>query len=238
MLGRFLEISAHAPDLLESLNFYERLGLAQAVTGDVWSHAYGVVTDGHVAIGLHAYEFPSPALVWVRPKLAAFARELEARGIGLEFLKSGEDQFNELGFLDPDGQMITLLEARTYSPSSTPVARPAAGFFGEYRYPVKRLDQAIAFWESLGFVATDTSDAGPTPRAALTSDGIDLCLYESGRRETPALVFYSGDLDASLDLLVQRGLEPKAEEDEILVAPCLALRSPEGTRIRIVCDPI
>ncbi len=238
MLGRFLEISSHAPDLLESLNFYERLGLAQAVAGDVWSHAYGVVTDGHVAIGLHAYEFASPALVWVRPSLASFARELESRGISLEFLKSGEDQFNELGFLDPDGQMITLLEARTYSPSSTAVARPAAGFFREYRYPVRRLDQAIAFWESLGFVATDTSDTGPAPRAALTSDGIDLCLYESGRREPPVLVFSSGDLDASLDALVRRGLEPKTAEDPILAAPCLALRAPEGNHIRIVCDPI
>ena len=237
MLGRFLEISIHAPDMLESVSFYDRLGLTQAVTGDVWSHAYGVVTDGHMAIGLHAYEFPSPALVWVRPQLAAFARELESRGITLDFLKTGDDQFNELGFVDPDGQMITLLEARTYSPPSTPLARPAAGFFHEYRYPVRQLDQAVTFWDAMGFVATASNDTAPGPATALTSDGIDLCVYESSRRELPVLVFSTADLDRSLSSLVQRGLDPKPQQDEILALPCLSLRAPEGTHIRIIQDP-
>lgn len=237
LLGRFLEVSLHAPELLESLGFYERLGLTQAVAGDIWEHGYGVVSDGTVAFGLHAYEFPSPALVWVRPQLAESARQLEARDIPLEFIKMGEDQFNELGFLDPDGQMITLLEARTFSPPSTPPPPPAAGFFREYRYPVRRLDEAIGFWESMGFVATEVSE-GPGARAALTSDGIDLCVYESSRREPPELVFASTDLARTGEQLSGRDLAPATGEDAVSGGPCLTLRAPEGTSICILCEPI
>lgn len=237
MLGRFLEISIHAPDLLESTGFYESLGLSQAVAGDIWQHGYGVVTDGSVTLGLHGYAFPSPALVWVRPRLAEFGRELEADGISLEFIKTGDEQFNELGFLDPDGQMITLVEARTFSPPSTPPPPPAAGYFSEYRYPVRRLDDAIAFWESMGFVATDVTDP-PSARAALTSDGIDLCLYESARREPPCLVFTTADMAETQALLTQRGLEPASSEDQVLGVPCLALQAPEGTAIHIVHETL
>lgn len=237
MLGRFLEVSVHAPDVLASLAFYERLGLTQAVAGDIWKHQYGVVSDGTVAIGLHAYEFASPALVWVRPRLAEFARQLDAGGVPLEFLKTGDEQFNELGFLDPDGQMITLLEARTFSPPSTPPPPPAAGFFREYRYPVRRLDEAVAFWESMGFVATEVVE-GPGARAALTSDGIDLCIYESNRREPPALVFSSADLARTGELLNGRELAPAPGEDPVSAGPCLTLQAPEGTWICILCDPI
>ncbi|MGB5622854.1 MAG: hypothetical protein WBN65_10210 [Gammaproteobacteria bacterium] len=237
MLGRFLEISIHTPDLLDSIGFFEALGLSQAVAGDIWSHGYGVVTDGHVALGLHAYAFASPALVWVHPRVAKFGRQLEADGINLEFLKTGEEQFNELGFLDPDGQMITLVEARTFSPPSTPPPPPAAGYFSEYRYPVRRLDDAIVFWEGMGFVATDHSGP-PSPRAALTSDGVDLCLYESARREPPCLLFTTPDMDATEALLTQRGLEPVSAEDQVLGVPSLALQAPEGTAICIVRETL
>ena len=38
MLGRFLEISVHAPDIVGSLEFYERLGFTQASAGETWQH--------------------------------------------------------------------------------------------------------------------------------------------------------------------------------------------------------
>jgi len=44
VLGRFLEIGVRAPDVPESLAFYESLGFVQASVGDTWSHPYAVVT--------------------------------------------------------------------------------------------------------------------------------------------------------------------------------------------------
>jgi len=165
MLGRFLEISCHAPDVLASLSYYESLGLTQATVGDIWRHPYAVITDGQVAIGLHAYPFDGPALTWIRPDLTRYAREIEAQGIELQFLKAGEDQFNELGFLDPDGQMITLLEARTFSPPSTMPPIPLIGFFQEYRFPVRRIDPAAA-------ASITGSVPGSVKRVAVRSSGM------------------------------------------------------------------
>ena len=36
MLGKFLEFSAYAPNILESIGFYKSLGFTELETGDVW----------------------------------------------------------------------------------------------------------------------------------------------------------------------------------------------------------
>ncbi len=232
MLGRFLEVSIHTPDIRESLAFYEGLGLVQAVTSDVWPHHYAVVTDGAVALGLHEYAFPSPSLTWVLPGLARHVTELSDAGLEFEFLKTGEDQFHELGFRDPDGQMVTMLEARTYSPPSDRVRPPTIGFFREYRYPVRRLSESVEFWEPLGFVALrdEGDDSGP---AVLTSDGIDLCVFE-GRAQPPALAFDCPDMAAAAGTLERLGIEGRACRDPVTGLDALAFDAPEGTPLTLL----
>ena len=230
VLGRFLEISIYAPDVPASLDFYRRLGLVEAVTGDIWDHAYGVVTDGQVALGLHAYEFPSPALTWVCPGIPEAAASLTAADVELAFLKTGDERFNELGFIDPDGQMVTLLEARTYSPPAGRPPPPAAGFFRELRYPVRVVAETTAFWEDLGFVAT-----GDDPRqASLTGDGLAILGYESRRREAPGLVFEAVDLPAAAERLEARQLSPAPVTDPVSGDRALSLTAPEGTPVTIL----
>jgi hypothetical protein len=38
MIGRFHEVSVHAPDPIASLAFYERLGFAQVTTGEAFPY--------------------------------------------------------------------------------------------------------------------------------------------------------------------------------------------------------
>ncbi|MDH5241429.1 MAG: hypothetical protein OEW73_11660, partial [Gammaproteobacteria bacterium] len=59
-IGRFLEFSVRAPDILESLYFYRTLGFVELEIGDMWSHKYAVVSDGELNIGLHDREFDAP----------------------------------------------------------------------------------------------------------------------------------------------------------------------------------
>ena len=143
MLGRFLEVGVHAPDILESLAFYESLGFVQARVGDAHGHPYAVVTDGRLHLGLHAVDRDSPSLTWIHPGLAAHARALQSRGIELAYSRLGEDGFHELGFHDPSGQLIVLVEARTYSPPAEGSTRPSAlGYFEEFGIPVSDLARA------------------------------------------------------------------------------------------------
>jgi len=235
MLGRFLEVSIHAPDVLESLAFYERLGFTQAPVGETWSHPYGVVTDGRLFIGLHRYEFPSPALTFVQPDLVHNLERLEAAGIELAFRRVGTDVFNEAGFTDPEGQMVALLEARTFSPpqrTGHPVSR--LGWFEEVALPVREIDPARAFWERLGFVAAEESE-DPCPRAGLTSDSLNLGLWRTAQLERPALVFVEPDMAERIERLREAGVEFARGLPRLLdPARNALLVAPEGTLLLLM----
>src|SRR6266850_6277601 len=117
MLGKFLELSLATPDIQASLDFYTRLGFSQAQVGEAWPHPYAVVTDGRICLGLHQATIPAPSMTFVKPDLLRHLQMLEALGVEFEFLRLGNDVFNELGWLDPSGQRVRLIEARTFSPS-------------------------------------------------------------------------------------------------------------------------
>ena len=235
MLGRFLEISVHAPSVLESLEFYQKLGFTQAEVGAAWSHPYAVVTDGRLFIGLHEYEFDSPALTFVKPDLWRHIDALETLGIEFAFRRLGSDVFNEAGFHDPDGVMITLLEARTFSPPSRgPGETSWCGYFSEIGIPARDPDRSKAFWEQLGFVATDEQQE-PFRRISLTSDFLNLGLYATRELRRPVLTFVDSEMPSRVSHIENLGIErsrrlPAAFDPDraaILVAP-------EGTELLLM----
>ena len=110
-------------------------------------------------------------------RIRANTEMLTARGITLETRRTSEDSFNEIGFHDPDGQSVIVLEARTYSP----VTRGAdeislCGYFTELSMPSADFEVAREFWEPLGFVATEEPDA-PYAHMPLTSDHLDIAFH-------------------------------------------------------------
>jgi catechol 2,3-dioxygenase-like lactoylglutathione lyase family enzyme len=235
MLGRFLEVSIHAPDILESLAFYERLGFTQASVGEAWSHPYAVVTDGHLFIGLHQYEFPSPSLTYVQPELMAHLERLEQLGIELAFRRVGTDIFNEAGFSDPNGQMITLLEARTFSPPERGGHQMSQlGWFEEFALPARDVDASAAFWEELGFVPVEMSEE-PYPHIGLTSDTLNVSLVRGAMLQGPTLVFSESDMAGRINRLRERGMEFSPRLPRSLDPGTNALlEAPEGTRLLLV----
>jgi catechol 2,3-dioxygenase-like lactoylglutathione lyase family enzyme len=234
VLGRFHEISISTPDIRGSVEFYERIGFAQTQTGDTWAHPYGVVTDGRVFIGLHQVELDSPTLTFVRPDIAQHVAEFEAQDIELAFAKTGEHSFNEIGFQDPFGQMVRILEARTFSPPPLIEAGSLCGYFAEYSIPSAKFEAGKKFWEPLGFVATEESE-NPYRHLALTSDHLNIAFHRPRTLDRPMLVFSEEDMSARIarlrDLDVPfssnrpRGLEPGANA---------LLESPEGTALLLV----
>ena len=149
MLGKYLEFSVHSPDILESLGFYKALGFTELETGDVWPHEYAVVSDGDICIGLHNRVFDSPALTFVQQDLARHARSMTDHGFDFSFLRIDEDVFNELGFTDRDGHMITLVEARTFATAADDLQDSACGSWFELTLPVRDTMNAGLFWAPL-----------------------------------------------------------------------------------------
>jgi catechol 2,3-dioxygenase-like lactoylglutathione lyase family enzyme len=237
VLGRFLEISIHAPDILESLAFYERLGFTQAQVGGTWSHPYAVVTDGRLFIGLHQYEFASPSLTYVQPDLMHHLDRLEQLGIELAFRRVGTDVFNEAGFADPNGQMVALLEARTYSPPDRASHQTSLlGWFEEFALPVRDLQASAGFWEQLGFVPVEEGD-DPFPRIGLTSDTLNLALVRTGSLEAPALVFAQADMANRIQRLREGGIGFSRNLPRMMDPEANALlQAPEGTLLLLTSD--
>src|SRR5688572_27598850 len=140
MLGRFLEVSLRAHDVQASVEFYESIGFVQATVGDAIEHPYAVVTDGRLFLGLHQWDLPSPILTWVRPDVARHVEEFTALGIEPAFARLDEVALNELAFADPSGQMVMLIEARTFSPPPyAPRPATACGYFEEFGIPTPDL---------------------------------------------------------------------------------------------------
>jgi catechol 2,3-dioxygenase-like lactoylglutathione lyase family enzyme len=232
VIGRFHEVSVHAPDLLASLAFYERLGFTQVTAGEAFAYPYAVVADGRLAIGLHGHELPqSPLLSFVLPGLLEHLATLERRGIEILDRRLGNDVFNEAS-LEAGGQALRLLEARTHSPTSLgPGETSRLGWFEEYALPVGDLKVAEAAFERLGFVPAEEGDE-PYPHIGMTSDTLNVALLGAGSLKRPALVFTDAAMHTRIAELRESGIDFARRPPAALDADRHALLvAPEGTQL-------
>ena len=233
MLGRFLEFSIATADIQASLDFYGRLGFSQAEVGEAWQHPYAVVTDGRLCLGLHQAAIPAPSMTFVKPDLLRHLDAFESLGARFEFRHLGNDVFNEVGWLDPSGHMIRLIEARTFSPSKRLVTESSlCGYFLEIALPQSDSAAAKQYWEQYGFVGMDEPEA-PLPHISCTSDTIDVGLYDAAHLKRGTLLFDTGDVRGALARLSQKGIEPAGQLPGPLgqLPAAAMLMAPEGTPI-------
>jgi catechol 2,3-dioxygenase-like lactoylglutathione lyase family enzyme len=232
VLGRFLEWSIATPDIRASLSFYAKLGFSQAEVGEAWTHPYAVVSDGRIVLGLHQHPDFISSLTFVKSDLLKHLHGLEQLGLTLEFRRLGNDVFNEIGWLDPAGHLIRLVEARTFSPPKRPGReRSACGYFSEIALPAAARDAAKAHWEQLGFVGMDEDEA-VLPHVSCTSDTLELGLYDPADLREPTLLFEVDDLEATRAALESLGVAPgKRIPAAVKKLSALLVNAPEGTPI-------
>jgi catechol 2,3-dioxygenase-like lactoylglutathione lyase family enzyme len=236
-LGRFLEFSVATPDIGASLEFYCKLGFSQAQVGEAWPHPYAVVTDGRICLGLHEHLIPAPSLTFVKPDLLRHMSSFEKLGLDFEFRRLGNDVFNELGWLDPSGHLVRLVEARTFSPAKRLTTDTSlCGYFLEIALPTPQRDAAKEFWEDFGFVGMDETNA-LLPHVSCTSDSINVGLYEPSHLLGPTLLFEAGDVGGALARLAEAGILPSGlVPPPLRQRPAAALTAPEGTPILLISE--
>jgi catechol 2,3-dioxygenase-like lactoylglutathione lyase family enzyme len=207
LLGTFHELSIATDDVRGAVEFYERLGFAQASTSDAFTHPYGVLTDGRVFLGLHRRAGPAAVLTFVRAGIAQHLAQFDAAGLATSHRALGEDVFHRIGLEDPAGNALEVLEARTYSPATRAAHETSlCGDFAEISLPAADFAAARAFWEPLGFVAAD-EEAAPYPHLPLTSDYLDLSFHPPRLCASAMLVFRDPDMPARLERLRAAGFE-------------------------------
>ncbi len=227
-IGRFLEFSVHAPDILESLSFYKSLGFIELDINDVWKHKYAVVSDGEINIGLHSREFDSPAISFVQPDLAKHAISMADHGFEFTVMRLSEEVFNELGFADRDGNMITMLEARTFQASEDVDRDSLCGSFFELTLPVRDALRAARFWAPIAPALLEMREE-PTLHLRFDATSLPLGLSESIALNAPSLCFKCPSrkgLQAQLD---QLGV--KYQKFPGFEGAFVAIQAPEGTTL-------
>lgn len=228
MLGQFLEFSVQTPDIIESLAFYKTLGFSELDIGDVWPHKYAVVSDGHLCIGLHDRSLGAPTLTFVHRDLAKHARAMSDHGFDFDVLKIDSDVFNELGFGDRDGNLIHMIEARTFSPPDEDVEKSTCGDWFELSLPTRDAMRAGRFWAPLAPVMIELREE-PTPHLRFDAAGMPLGLSEQKALRQPAPCFVCDDLSSVLADVETHGLNidtnPRYESSFV------SIQAPEGTTL-------
>jgi len=235
MLGRFLEIGIATQDIRASVEFYEQLGFTQAQTGDTWPHPYGVLTDGRVHLGLHQARLDSPALTFVCPGVASQLTALEQSGVDPSTVNIGVEVFNEIGFRDPAGLPVRMLEARTYSPAARESGETSlCGGFRRLGVPATDFEQVSRFWQALGLVVGD-EEAHPYPHLPLRHGDLELALHRPRFFAEPLLVFRDAAMPARISRLRELGLGILKPPPPGLTARANAvLFAPEGTALLLL----
>ena len=228
MLGRFLEFSVRAPDILGSLAWYKALGFRELVIGDAWPHRYAVVSDGDLNIGLHDREFDSPAVTFVHQELAPHARSMTDHGFDFPVLHLDEDVFNELAFADYDGNAISMVEARTFSPADDELGNSICGQWFELTLPAKDAMHTGRFWAPLAPEVLRIREE-PTVHIRFAAAGAPIGLSESIALNGPSLCFKCADRSRLDEVVARFGMKHKAYPGfegafEVLTAP-------EGTKL-------
>jgi hypothetical protein len=185
MLGRFLELALVTEDPGSRWSELQQLGFAAATSGDIWTHAYGVVACEGIAIGLHAAGDDPDSLHFVHPDIAALERELNARFIDVESSQLGSDVFNQLCLREPGGTLLRVLAARTFSPPAELPQRTALGRFMALSLPCADLAEAQGYWERLDMEVRWSED----PWQGLTVQGTPIAYHESASFKQMVLLF-------------------------------------------------
>lgn len=228
MLGRFLEFSVHTPNIIDSLSFYRALGFQELKIGEVWSHKYAVVSDGELCIGLHDGKHEGPALTFVHQDLAREARGMADHGFDFRYLKLDDDVFNELGFIDRDGHLVTMVEARTFSPGDEDTDNSLCGRWFELSLPAKDALRAGRFWAPLAPELLRMREE-PTTHMRFNAAGMSLGLSESIALTGPSLCFRCDDKEAVWIALAKEGF--KHHEFPGYEGAFMSLVAPEGTSL-------
>ena len=209
-LGRFHEISISTADLDASLRFYTMLGFRQVEVLAVWPHRYAVVVAGALVIGLHQYRFPSPSFTTIHPELTEALETYRAAGAVIAFAKTGPDCFNEFGFRDPAGHMVTLLERATHQhPSTTVTQAPdeptgSLGRFVAFSLPSAAPEISTAFWQALG--ATSRPLDAEWNAIGLSAAGLPIAIHDESQCPDPCLVFQRRGLESRTRLDAPEGM--------------------------------
>ena len=242
ILGEISALTITAPNLEESLAYYQLLGFKELYRAD-WPFPWIQITDGTLLIMLRDGKEPYLALTYYVKEIDKVAAMLEAKGIAFIHKPKDTDMIKRYLLQSPDGtniSLVNIIEGFKQPEGPTRLTMPqtdyfnpekyvnkTCGMFGELAHPVKDIEASIAFWELLGF-ATLSKFTSPYPWAIL-SDGLSVVgLHQATHLTAPTITYFAADMKDKIERLKTSGIN---NYDESRGAGNLILSTPEGQKI-------
>jgi hypothetical protein len=149
---------------------------------------------------------------------------------GFEFtlLRIDEDVFNELAFADRDGNMISMIEARTFSPAVDDLRGSVCGRFFELTLPTRDAVRAGLFWAPLAPQILNVREE-PTTHMRFLAGDVALGLSESIALDAPSLCFKRANREAMKEAIERFGI--KQSKFPGFEGAFNVLQAPEGTKL-------
>ena len=199
MLGHLLEFAVHAEPAAETLAFYEALGFESLPVVGSQGGPYAAMSN-EITLGLRAEPLDGPVPVFVRPNLKMHLRGLRHLGIDLELAALADDEFNRAAFRDPNGRLVMLVEARSFSPAPPAPQRVfACGRFLEWSVATHSIAESEAFWAALG-MRTIAEGTAPHSWLRMAGRGLAVGFHETARFSS-ALTFTAPGVGARIEYL-------------------------------------
>ena len=154
-------------------------------------------------------------------------------GFDFSYLKLDEDIFNQLAFADRDGHMISMLEARTFTPPDEDTPNSVCGNFFEASLPVRDTMRAGRFWAPLAPSILSLREE-PTTHMRFDAGDMALGLSESIALSGPSLCFKCDDKAALNQAIEQHGLKHKLFPG--YEGAMIELQAPEGTTLFVFSE--
>lgn len=202
-------------DVEANAEFYRTFGFKQ-LENSTNPVPWVLFTDGENQMLVHQNGNSYTGMTYFSPDAKERAEKLEEMGLNVSKtsiqLSDGTTTF-QATIQSPDDYMVRLVEKQDVAVSEGTVKEAPikgitkCGDFGEFSSYVADLDQALAFWEQLGFTHVQKY-AEPYPWAIIQDGFITLGLHntsEFAKMKRPAMTYFAKDQSAVVEFVKEQG---------------------------------
>ena len=215
-LGRSCQITIGTNNVKESYDFYQLLGFRK-LAEDQHPFPWIKMTDDSIVILLYENGDSYVGLTYFDSDMEQIASQLGKEGI--KFVQRGN---RENIFISPTDTIVILVKAdheAMLAPKNSMLldlndsdyAHPdrypnkALGIFGEFSHPVQDIEEAIVFWEKMGFRLHHQVES-PYPWALMYDGNMILGLHETTDFDNLALSYFAPDVKEKVKQLEEAGV--------------------------------
>jgi len=197
-LGYAFEIVVTAPDLRQSLQFYEKLGYKQLTDTTSPTPHDALLTDGMILLSLRTGSAWKAVLTYFTENVAEKVDSFERLGVSFDEKHKKGGEITGATLTDPNGLRVDLIQA---APSQVPktLGKPIskAGQFGELSIETEDVRKSLDFWTRLGFEPTQYMPASSDSWASIADGLLMLGIYVKGHCphiiKTPSITYFDAE---------------------------------------------